>query len=121
MEKLTQTIGRLSYAQVLVEIDASKELIRTVEMILPTGKLRVQSVVYEHKLKFCATCKMFGHMTAVCNSKKLAGKQSQNVEANGMLTQAGKQSQNAVEGKSQAVVAKIIHNSLTGTTVGRTD
>lgn len=60
-----------------MEVDASKELVRTVAMNLPTRKLRVQPVEYEHEPKFCANCKMFGHTTATCNLKEQAAKQNQ--------------------------------------------
>lgn len=66
-DKLTSTKERLSYARVLVEVDESKELVQTNHMKLPTGKSRNQEVVYEHIPKFCATCKMSGHLTAGCN------------------------------------------------------
>ncbi|CAA3017424.1 Hypothetical predicted protein [Olea europaea subsp. europaea] len=39
-------------------------------MYLPTGKLRVQVVEYEHEPKFCANCKMLGHTTKACNTNK---------------------------------------------------
>lgn len=52
-DTLIATKGRISYARVLVEIDASKELVRSVAMNLPTGKLREQVVEFEHEPKFC--------------------------------------------------------------------
>lgn len=69
-DKLISTKGRLSYAIVLVEVDASVKLISTVQMKLPTGKVRDQDVNYEHKAKFCSTCKFFGHNKFGCNASK---------------------------------------------------
>lgn len=72
-DKLTSTRGRLFYARVLVEVDASKDLVRTISMKLPTNKSREQPVVYEHEPKFCLNCKIFRHKTAACNMKNKAG------------------------------------------------
>ncbi|XP_022843290.1 uncharacterized protein LOC111366827 [Olea europaea var. sylvestris] len=66
-DKLTSTMDRISYVRVLVEVDVSKELVRTVHMMLPNGKLREQGVYFEHVPKYCNTCKMFGHPTLGCN------------------------------------------------------
>lgn len=71
-DKLTATKGRLSYARVLVEVDASIELVRLVKSKLPNGKPREQEIYFEHEPKFCAKCKVFGHNTHGCNLKKQA-------------------------------------------------
>lgn len=70
-DKLNSTEGRLSYARVLVEVDAFIELVRSVKMKLPNGKLKEQ-VLYENVPKFYSTCKMFGHSTLGCNLNKQA-------------------------------------------------
>lgn len=66
----------------LLEVHASKDLVRSIEMTLPTGKDRIQVVVCEHDPKFCGNCRMFGHKTATYISKNQAVKQSQAVETN---------------------------------------
>lgn len=70
--KLTYAKGRLSYAHVHVEVDASKKLVQNIVMKLPTGKSRVQPVEYEHEPKFCSDCKILEHKTTVCNIKDQA-------------------------------------------------
>ena len=60
-DKLTLTKDRLSFARVMVEVDASKELVTSVEMRLPTGVIYEQSVVFEYTPKYCKKCKSFGH------------------------------------------------------------
>ncbi|KAI3463914.1 hypothetical protein Pfo_020577 [Paulownia fortunei] len=62
-DKLTHTKERLSYARVLVEVDVAKELIRSIKIKLPNGKIREQQVQFEFELKFCEKCKMLGHST----------------------------------------------------------
>ncbi|CAA2995203.1 Hypothetical predicted protein [Olea europaea subsp. europaea] len=61
MDELTNTNERLLYARVLLEIDASKEFVCTIQMNLPVRKLRIQHVVYEYEPKFCENC--FGWKT----------------------------------------------------------
>ena len=66
-DRLTHTKERLSFARVLVEVDASKELVTSVEMKLPTGDVYKQSVVFEYTPKYCKKCKSFGHLDGDCN------------------------------------------------------
>jgi len=72
-DKLTHSKERLSFARVMVEVDASKELVTSVEMKLPTGDIYVQSVVFEFTPKYCKKCKSFGHVAGDCN-KTLEGR-----------------------------------------------
>ncbi|KAL2460932.1 DUF4283 domain-containing protein [Abeliophyllum distichum] len=66
MDNLTSLRGRISYARVLVEIDAAKDLVRTVNVGLPNGDVFDQEVIYEHEPKFCSFCRMFGHSSKSC-------------------------------------------------------
>jgi len=66
-DKLTHSKERLSFARVLVEVDASKELVNSVEMRLPTGDLYEQSVIFEYIPKYCKKCKSFRHGDGDCN------------------------------------------------------
>ncbi|KAL2542217.1 Uncharacterized protein Adt_03195 [Abeliophyllum distichum] len=66
MDNLTYTKGRLSYARVLIEVDAAAKLVRNVNVLLATGKQRDQKVVYEHEPKFCSCCRMFWHSLSNC-------------------------------------------------------
>ncbi|KAL0430918.1 UNVERIFIED_CONTAM: hypothetical protein Sradi_0717800 [Sesamum radiatum] len=66
MDSLTMKMERLSYARILVEVDASKKLVEEVEFILPNGVKRQQSVIYEYMPKFCSACSRFGHLKDSC-------------------------------------------------------
>lgn len=69
-DSITAARGQFSYARVLIEVDASKELVRSVPFKLSSGKLRVQPVQYEYEPKFCAHCKVFGHTVVGCKVKE---------------------------------------------------
>lgn len=104
-DMLTTTKDRSSYARVLVEIDASKELVCTMQLNLPIGKLRTQHVAYEYEPKFYGN--MFGHTTAACSFKPRAGKQNQ------VEVQVGTQNQIAGDGLVNAKTAgHIVESSL---------
>ncbi|KAK4383211.1 hypothetical protein Sango_2798600 [Sesamum angolense] len=66
MDALTMKMERVSYARILVEVDASKTLVDHVEFILPNGVVRKQPIVYEFTPKFCSTCHRFGHLKESC-------------------------------------------------------
>ncbi|KAL0386530.1 UNVERIFIED_CONTAM: hypothetical protein Slati_4596900 [Sesamum latifolium] len=68
MDSLTLKMERLSYARILVEVDASKKLVEEVEFILPNGVQRKQPVVYEYMPKFCSACNRFGHLEDSCHA-----------------------------------------------------
>ena len=86
-DKMTFTKERLSFARVMVEVDASKELISSVEIKLPTGDSYNQEVVFEVSPKYCKKCKVFGHIEGVC-SKVLEG-QKQAVYVPRRMTRPG--------------------------------
>ncbi|KAL0392777.1 UNVERIFIED_CONTAM: hypothetical protein Sradi_2500500 [Sesamum radiatum] len=66
IDSLTMKMERVSYARILVEVDASKKLEDHVEFILPNGVVRKQPIVYEYTPKFCSTCNRFGHLKESC-------------------------------------------------------
>jgi len=68
-DKMTRTKERLSFARVLVEVDASKDLVRGVDLRLPTGEVYRQLVVFEFIPKFCKKCKTFGHVEGDCKKE----------------------------------------------------
>ncbi|KAL0446225.1 UNVERIFIED_CONTAM: hypothetical protein Slati_1750400 [Sesamum latifolium] len=70
MDSLTMNMERISYARILVEVDASKELVDQVEFILPNGVVRKQPVRYEFTPKFCTTCNRFGHLSDSCQGHR---------------------------------------------------
>ena len=65
-DRLTSTKERLSFARILVEVDAAKDMARSVQIRLPNGRMREQPVIFEFEPKFCANCKIFGHSTRNC-------------------------------------------------------
>ncbi|KAK4428518.1 hypothetical protein Salat_1151500 [Sesamum alatum] len=66
MDSLTMSMERVSYARILVEVDASKKLVDQVESVLPNGTTRTQLVVYEFTPKFCSECHHFVHLNDSC-------------------------------------------------------
>ncbi|KAL2238036.1 UNVERIFIED_CONTAM: hypothetical protein Sindi_0995300 [Sesamum indicum] len=66
MDSLTMKMERVSYAIILVEVDASKKLIEQVEFVMPNDITRKQSVVYEFTPKFCTAYNRFGHLQETC-------------------------------------------------------
>ncbi|KAK6146495.1 hypothetical protein DH2020_020364 [Rehmannia glutinosa] len=72
MDSLIVSKERISFPRMLVEVDASKELTRELRIRLPSGKRRMQQVLYEHEPKFCTKCKEIGHSTQGCTKKNKA-------------------------------------------------
>ena len=72
-DKMTRTKERISFARVLVEVDASKELVKVVEVMLPTGVVYDQLVVFEFTPKYCKKCKTFSHSDDGCNKVSEGG------------------------------------------------
>ncbi|KAL0394920.1 UNVERIFIED_CONTAM: hypothetical protein Slati_4458200 [Sesamum latifolium] len=72
MDSLTRTMERVSYARILVEVDASKPLVDHMEFMLPNGVKRNQPIIYEFTPKFCTDCNRFGHLKESCKSSKAA-------------------------------------------------
>ncbi|KAL0442036.1 UNVERIFIED_CONTAM: hypothetical protein Sradi_0142500 [Sesamum radiatum] len=52
MDSLTMKMECVSYARILVEVDASNKLVDHVQFILPNGVVRKQPIVYEYTPKF---------------------------------------------------------------------
>ncbi|GJZ10937.1 brefeldin A-inhibited guanine nucleotide-exchange protein 5-like protein isoform X1 [Tanacetum coccineum] len=75
MDKITTFIcekpyGRASYAIVLVEVDAAKGLIKSVEIwYRGMGKSMFLNVEYVWRPSLCDHCKNFGHFTRFCGKK----------------------------------------------------
>ncbi|KAK4380970.1 hypothetical protein Sango_3012800 [Sesamum angolense] len=70
MDSLTMRMERVSYARILVEVDASKALVDHVEFKLPNGVTRRQPIVYEYTPKFCTECNRFGHHKSSCGDNQ---------------------------------------------------
>ena len=103
-DRLTATRERISFARVLVEIDPTKELKRSVEIQLPTGKVRQQKVIYENEPKYCSLCKVLGHSVAAC---KRFGANLQGRDPAGLKNTApGTKDKVMKSGSVEAVVSK---------------
>ncbi|GFQ03527.1 hypothetical protein PHJA_002496500 [Phtheirospermum japonicum] len=72
-DEVTSNKERIAFARLLVEADISKELVRSVNIRLPSGKLRQQRVVYEFIPKFCSTCRRLGDATENCDANEKMG------------------------------------------------
>ncbi|KAL0352146.1 UNVERIFIED_CONTAM: hypothetical protein Scaly_1603300 [Sesamum calycinum] len=81
MDSLTMKMERVSYARILVEVDASKKLVDHVEFILPNGVARKQPIVYEFTPKFCSTCNRFGHLKESCQLSAAPSATATNTDA----------------------------------------
>lgn len=60
-DEYTTNQSRISYARLLIEVDITKELIRTIPIENEEGKLIEQQVFYEWTPAYCTMCKKIGH------------------------------------------------------------
>ncbi|KAL0421050.1 UNVERIFIED_CONTAM: hypothetical protein Slati_3127900 [Sesamum latifolium] len=95
MDSLTMMMERVSYARILVEVDASKKLVDEVEFILPNGVARKQPVVYEFTPKFCLVCNCFGHLKELCQGTHPPAAAAATIAATTIKTVALKKMQNS--------------------------
>ncbi|KAL6569186.1 hypothetical protein OROHE_003467 [Orobanche hederae] len=68
-DKLTKTMQRISYARLLVDVDVTKNLLNSVEIIDTRGISFHQKVEYEYVPKFCTLCNRIGHSAEACRKK----------------------------------------------------
>ncbi|KAK3221975.1 hypothetical protein Dsin_009000 [Dipteronia sinensis] len=75
-DSLTETMKRILYSRISVEIDATSKLIDSFDLLIGEGNEhnngeRVEILVeYQWKPKICLECKSFGHNAAACPSLK---------------------------------------------------
>lgn len=100
-DKLTSTKERLSFARVLVEVDAAKKLTSSIRIQLPNGRIREQPVVYEYEPKFCASCRMFGHPTDGCKASQQETKQKGTTNQSPKNLEVSKSTTNVETGNHQ--------------------
>lgn len=65
-DKLTCDRTHPSYARILVEVDATKPLVRTVLYKSPFGGVKEQVVEYEYEPYYCTKCHKIGHANEKC-------------------------------------------------------
>ncbi|PWA75844.1 hypothetical protein CTI12_AA240700 [Artemisia annua] len=69
--------GRASFARVLIEVDASQELVEHVEVCYKSlGKSMNLKVEYTWKPPHCNNCKVFGHEDRTCSKREVPVKES---------------------------------------------
>lgn len=66
VDNITLERRRISYARVLIEIDALVKPIEEFEVKLPSGVIYKQYVHYKNIPKFCKHCYIFGHLRENC-------------------------------------------------------
>jgi len=103
-DAITATRGQFSYARVLIEIDASKDLVKSVPFKLPSGKLRMQPVQFEFEPRFCTHCKVFGHSVKGCKVIEPDQEEKKTADVNSSLEKKEDSSEKAAEGKVTEVI-----------------
>lgn len=67
-DKMKATKGRVSYAHILIDIDADKELVEHFCFKGPDGRVYNPKVEYEWRPIRCNQCLMWGHLKEACRS-----------------------------------------------------
>lgn len=70
VDDCTTSSTRISYARLLVEIDVTRPLLKSVKLQYPNGRALEQEVAYEWEPAYCVTCLKFGHTCDVENNQK---------------------------------------------------
>jgi hypothetical protein len=65
-DDLTLSMSRVSFARVMIEVDLSADLPRSISLSMPDGTIIKQRVIYEYKPRFCSHCCMPGHTSSIC-------------------------------------------------------
>lgn len=68
IDKLMNDKVSLSYAPLMVEVDACYPLKDHIMLKGPDGQVRRQKIIYEFKPHHCTKCHMFGHLSGRCMS-----------------------------------------------------
>ena len=69
MDRITASQQRLAFAKVCVELEASMEAIRSIEVEVRNGKTVHVSVEYPWMPLKCSLCGIFGHGDNTCSRK----------------------------------------------------
>lgn len=65
-DKLTMSMECISYARILLDVDVSKPLVRTVSIIDARGIPFDQEILFEYEPDYCSSCHTIGHATSFC-------------------------------------------------------
>ncbi|XP_012842639.1 PREDICTED: uncharacterized protein LOC105976781 [Erythranthe guttata] len=69
MDKVTSEMGRLGFARLQVEVDASKPLRRSLTLINAKGKSYEAPIEYSYEPVFCSKCQTLTHKTDQCRAE----------------------------------------------------
>ncbi|PWA81144.1 hypothetical protein CTI12_AA189710 [Artemisia annua] len=102
--------GRASFARVLIEVDASQELVEHVEVCYKSlGKSMNLKVEYTWKPPHCNNCMVFGHEDRTCSKREVPVKESNEADkVSGENT--GKMNDNNNKGEEWKEVKKYGNN-----------
>jgi hypothetical protein len=84
-DDLTLSMSRVSFARVMIEVNLSDDLPRSISLSMPDGTIIKQRVIYEYKPQFCSICCIPGHTSNVCQ-KLNSG--AEDTSGSGMIKQA---------------------------------
>lgn len=57
----TSKVDRISYARVLVEVDGTRKLLKTIKVVDPNGREFTQTIIYDWVPVFCSKCMQIGN------------------------------------------------------------
>ncbi|XP_062074066.1 uncharacterized protein LOC133778209 [Humulus lupulus] len=70
VDKVTKDRSMMKFARVLVEIDITDEVPKSIQFMNERGQLMEQLAEFEWLLTQCKNCKVYGHIVSLCNRKK---------------------------------------------------
>lgn len=76
VDECTCNMERISFVRALVEVDATKPLVRELDIPFPNGVEYHQEVLYERAPIYCTKCKRIGHDNEHCRGRTLVKKGS---------------------------------------------
>lgn len=81
VDECTACMTRISFARVLVEVDATKPLTKEVSLTLANGEVFNQKVMYERAPIYCTKCRRIGHDVEHCKGRKYVPRRGPNTNA----------------------------------------
>ena len=65
-DDLTLSMSQVNFARVMIKVDLSANLPRSINLSMPDGTIIKQWVIHKYMLKFCSHCCMPGHTSIAC-------------------------------------------------------
>lgn len=78
-------MSRVSFARVMIEMNLSEDLPRSISLSMPDGTIIKQRVIYEYKPRFYSICCITGHTGNVCQKLNSS---AEDTSASRMIKQA---------------------------------